>query len=134
MKHGFDAAIESRRRTLVMAAVVITLIAVGCGDDDDAPSDTGGTQAVEESAPPTNEAEATEQLDLEFIHDEGAAADFGLPNSDCVAEALFFGTDTASDQQGAKRVVIAPSGEWGVELTKDSDTPECIEAWQDAMG
>lgn len=134
MKRAIGSAARSRGMRWV-AAVVIASAVVGCGDDDDdAPSDTGGTQAVEDSAPPTNEAEATEQLDLEFIHDEAAAADFGLPNSDCVAEALFFGKDTASDQQGAKRVVIAPSGEWGVQLTKDSDTPECIEAWQDAMG
>jgi hypothetical protein len=116
----------------LLAAGVLAL--GGCGDDDDDTASPTETATVEESAAPTNEAEATEQLDLKFIHDEAAAADFGLPNSDCVAEALFFGADTASDQQGSKGVVIAPSGEWGITLTKDSDTPECIEAWQDAMG
>ena len=30
--------------------------------------------------------------------------------------------------------MIAPSGEWGVQLTKDSDTRECTDAWQKAMG
>ena len=122
------------RATVVLLAAGVLALG-GCGDDDDdAPSGAGETQAVEESAPPTNEVEAAEQFDLEVVKDEDAAADFSLPDSDCVAEALFFGKDTASDQQGARGVVIAPSGEWGVQLTKDSDSPECADAWQNAMG
>ena len=77
------------RATLVLLAAGVLALG-GCGDDDDdAQSGAGETQAVEESAPPTNEVEATEQFDL---------------------------------------------GEWGVQLTKDSDSPECAEAWQNAMG
>ena len=82
-----------------MAAVVVASVLVGCGGDDDDSSGSGETQPAEESAAFTNEEEATEALGLKRIQDENLNADFKLPNSDCVAEALFFGEDTASGQE-----------------------------------
>lgn len=123
------------RATLVLLAAGV-LVLGGCGDDDDddTASPSSETETVEQASSPTNEAEAAEQLGLESVQVGNLNRDYALPDSNCVAQSLFFGADTASEQEGSKGVVIAASGDWGVVLATDSDTPDCTSAWQDAMG
>jgi hypothetical protein len=130
------SAAQGRGSAWGLAAVVIAcaVVGIGCGDDDDDDATPTTTGAVEQSASPTSESEAVEQLGLETVKAGDLNADFTLPGSDCVASSLFFGADTAAEQEGAKGVVIAGSGDWGVVLATDSETPDCISEWQDAMG
>ena len=125
------SAIRSGRAWAV-AAVVLASALSACGDDDsEAPAEA--TEA-EQTASPTSESEAVEQLGLKIKKVGDLNADFTLPGSDCVAEALFFGEDTVAQEEGGKGVVVAGSGDWGVRLTSDSDTPQCADEWQEAMG
>lgn len=82
---------------------------------------------------PATEDEAVEQLELE-VFDVGAGnKNFGLPDSECVAEELFFGEETAEQYEGYEGVLIADSGDWGVQLSSESSTDECVDTWQEAI-
>jgi len=103
----------------VVAGLLLTAVLFGCGGGSDSP---------------TTASEAVEGLGLNVLDAGPGNQNYGLPDSHCVAEKLFFGEKTAAQYQGHTGVVIADGDDWGVQLTADSRTSKCVDAWEAAMG